>query len=126
MSFDLLGWSSVIESSLSFYSVFLSSQAPLPSSSQSYLQPTLPLRASCSLSDRAPTFLSNSALHSKSSLTVCLLCSVIHFCSFIWRESPSSCNDYIHLNITSGSPVCFFFRRGSPSCSNQPPVFPGQ
>ncbi|XP_051815119.1 SLAIN motif-containing protein 1a isoform X2 [Acanthochromis polyacanthus] len=38
-------------------------QAPLPSSGQSFLQPTLPLRASCSLSDRAPTFLSNSSLH---------------------------------------------------------------
>uniref|UniRef100_A0A3Q1DI43 SLAIN motif family, member 1a n=1 Tax=Amphiprion ocellaris TaxID=80972 RepID=A0A3Q1DI43_AMPOC len=38
-------------------------QAPLPSSGQSFLQPTLPLRASCSLSDRAPTFLSNSTLH---------------------------------------------------------------
>uniref|UniRef100_A0A3Q1EP70 SLAIN motif family, member 1a n=1 Tax=Acanthochromis polyacanthus TaxID=80966 RepID=A0A3Q1EP70_9TELE len=37
--------------------------APLPSSGQSFLQPTLPLRASCSLSDRAPTFLSNSSLH---------------------------------------------------------------
>ncbi|XP_023125892.2 SLAIN motif-containing protein 1a [Amphiprion ocellaris] len=37
--------------------------APLPSSGQSFLQPTLPLRASCSLSDRAPTFLSNSTLH---------------------------------------------------------------
>ncbi|XP_049904722.1 SLAIN motif-containing protein 1a isoform X1 [Epinephelus moara] len=39
------------------------SPAPLPSPAQSFLQPTLPLRASCSLSDRAPTFLSNSALH---------------------------------------------------------------
>ncbi|KAM9710338.1 SLAIN motif-containing protein 1a isoform 2-T2 [Menidia menidia] len=37
--------------------------APLSSSGQSFLQPTLPLRASCSLSDRAPTFLSNSSLH---------------------------------------------------------------
>ncbi|XP_008279928.1 SLAIN motif-containing protein 1a [Stegastes partitus] len=37
--------------------------APLPSSGQSFLQPTLPLRASCSLTDRAPTFLSNSTLH---------------------------------------------------------------
>ncbi|XP_026151728.1 SLAIN motif-containing protein 1a isoform X1 [Mastacembelus armatus] len=36
------------------------SPAPLPSSGQSFLQPALPLRASCSLSDRAPTFLSNS------------------------------------------------------------------
>ncbi|XP_042350734.1 SLAIN motif-containing protein 1a [Plectropomus leopardus] len=39
------------------------SPAPLPSSAQSFLQPTLPLRASCSLTDRAPTFLSNSTLH---------------------------------------------------------------
>nr|XP_033471507.1 SLAIN motif-containing protein 1a isoform X3 [Epinephelus lanceolatus] len=39
------------------------SPAPLPSPAQSFLQPTLPLRASCSLGDRAPTFLSNSALH---------------------------------------------------------------
>ncbi|XP_051260577.1 SLAIN motif-containing protein 1a isoform X2 [Dicentrarchus labrax] len=38
-------------------------QAPLPSSGQSFLQPTLPLRPSCSFSDRAPTFLSNSTLH---------------------------------------------------------------
>ncbi|XP_074514878.1 SLAIN motif-containing protein 1a isoform X2 [Sebastes fasciatus] len=38
-------------------------QAPLPSSTQSFLQPPLPLRASCSLGDRAPTFLSNSTLH---------------------------------------------------------------
>ncbi|XP_023286402.1 SLAIN motif-containing protein 1 isoform X2 [Seriola lalandi dorsalis] len=38
-------------------------QAPLPSSGQSFLQPSLPLRASCSLGDRAPTFLSNSTLH---------------------------------------------------------------
>ncbi|XP_042077771.1 SLAIN motif-containing protein 1a isoform X2 [Haplochromis burtoni] len=38
-------------------------QAPLPSSGQSYLQPSLPLRASCSLADRTPTFLSNSTLH---------------------------------------------------------------
>ncbi|KAM4559436.1 SLAIN motif-containing protein 1a [Odontesthes bonariensis] len=37
--------------------------APLSSSGQSFLQPTLPLRAGCSLSDRAPTFLSNSTLH---------------------------------------------------------------
>ncbi|XP_051260576.1 SLAIN motif-containing protein 1a isoform X1 [Dicentrarchus labrax] len=39
------------------------SPAPLPSSGQSFLQPTLPLRPSCSFSDRAPTFLSNSTLH---------------------------------------------------------------
>ncbi|CAI5655543.1 SLAIN motif-containing protein 1a isoform X1 [Oreochromis niloticus] len=39
------------------------SSAPLPSSGQSYLQPSLPLRASCSLADRTPTFLSNSTLH---------------------------------------------------------------
>ncbi|XP_034429969.1 SLAIN motif-containing protein 1a isoform X2 [Hippoglossus hippoglossus] len=38
-------------------------QAPLPSPAQSFLQPSLPLRTSCSLSDRVPTFLSNSALH---------------------------------------------------------------
>ncbi|XP_019112902.1 SLAIN motif-containing protein 1a isoform X2 [Larimichthys crocea] len=38
-------------------------QAPLPSSGQSFVQPTLPLRPSCSFSDRAPTFLSNSTLH---------------------------------------------------------------
>ncbi|XP_059199499.1 SLAIN motif-containing protein 1a isoform X2 [Centropristis striata] len=38
-------------------------QAPLPSPAQSFLQPTLPLRPSCSLGDRAPTFLTNSALH---------------------------------------------------------------
>ncbi|XP_033843416.1 SLAIN motif-containing protein 1a [Periophthalmus magnuspinnatus] len=36
--------------------------APLPSG-QSFLLPTPALRASCSLSDRAPTFLSNSTLH---------------------------------------------------------------
>ncbi|XP_047456050.1 SLAIN motif-containing protein 1a isoform X3 [Mugil cephalus] len=40
------------------------SPAPLPSSGQSFLQPSLPLRASCTLSDRAPTFLSNPTLHS--------------------------------------------------------------
>ncbi|XP_070832643.1 SLAIN motif-containing protein 1a [Chaetodon trifascialis] len=39
------------------------SPAPLPPSGPSFLQSTLPLRPSCSLSDRAPTFLSNSALH---------------------------------------------------------------
>ncbi|XP_035029664.1 SLAIN motif-containing protein 1a isoform X2 [Hippoglossus stenolepis] len=39
------------------------SPAPLPSPAQSFLQPSLPLRTSCSLSDRVPTFLSNSALH---------------------------------------------------------------
>ncbi|XP_070694610.1 SLAIN motif-containing protein 1a [Pempheris klunzingeri] len=39
------------------------SPAPSPSSGPSFLQPTLPLRPSCSLSDRAPTFLSNSTLH---------------------------------------------------------------
>nr|XP_020465197.1 SLAIN motif-containing protein 1 isoform X1 [Monopterus albus] len=39
------------------------SPAPLPSSSQPFLQPTFPLRSSCSLSDRAPTFLSNSTLN---------------------------------------------------------------
>ncbi|KAM3607178.1 uncharacterized protein V6R79_002947 [Siganus canaliculatus] len=38
-------------------------QAVLPSSGQSLLQPTLPLRPSTVLSDRAPTFLSNSTLH---------------------------------------------------------------
>uniref|UniRef100_A0A667ZVQ4 SLAIN motif family, member 1a n=1 Tax=Myripristis murdjan TaxID=586833 RepID=A0A667ZVQ4_9TELE len=38
-------------------------QVPFPSSSHSLLQQTLPGRASCSLSDRAPTFLSNSTLH---------------------------------------------------------------
>ncbi|XP_069010316.1 SLAIN motif-containing protein 1a isoform X2 [Embiotoca jacksoni] len=38
-------------------------QAPLTSSGPSFLQPTLPLRASCTVSDRAPTFLSNSTLH---------------------------------------------------------------
>ncbi|XP_035460718.2 SLAIN motif-containing protein 1a isoform X2 [Scophthalmus maximus] len=37
--------------------------APLPSPGPSFLQPSLPRRASCNLSDRAPTFLSNSALH---------------------------------------------------------------
>ncbi|XP_033966248.1 SLAIN motif-containing protein 1a isoform X2 [Pseudochaenichthys georgianus] len=35
----------------------------VPSSAQSLLQSTLPFRASCNLSDRAPTFLSNSNLH---------------------------------------------------------------
>ncbi|XP_032385548.1 LOW QUALITY PROTEIN: SLAIN motif-containing protein 1a [Etheostoma spectabile] len=39
------------------------SPAPLPSSAQSFLQPTLPARASCSRSDRTATFLSNTALH---------------------------------------------------------------
>ncbi|KAM9347235.1 SLAIN motif-containing protein 1a [Symphorus nematophorus] len=39
------------------------SPAPLSSSGQSFLPPTLPLRPSCSLGDRAPTFLSNSTLH---------------------------------------------------------------
>ncbi|XP_058510132.1 SLAIN motif-containing protein 1a [Solea solea] len=34
-----------------------------PASGQSLLPPNLPLRTSCSLSDRAPTFLSNSTLH---------------------------------------------------------------
>ncbi|KAK2840022.1 hypothetical protein Q5P01_013762 [Channa striata] len=37
--------------------------APLLSSGQSFLQSAFPLRPSCSLSDRAPTFLSNSSLH---------------------------------------------------------------
>ncbi|XP_030285135.1 SLAIN motif-containing protein 1a [Sparus aurata] len=41
----------------------IESPAPLPSPGPSYLQPTLPLRPTCSLSDRAPTFLSNSTLH---------------------------------------------------------------
>ncbi|KAM9850547.1 SLAIN motif-containing protein 1a [Aulostomus maculatus] len=36
---------------------------PVPSFGQSFLQPTLPLRASCTLSDRAPTFLSHTTLH---------------------------------------------------------------
>ncbi|XP_060945103.1 SLAIN motif-containing protein 1a [Limanda limanda] len=39
------------------------SPAPLPSTAQSFLQPNLPLRTSSGLSDRVPTFLSNSALH---------------------------------------------------------------
>ncbi|XP_034549985.1 SLAIN motif-containing protein 1a [Notolabrus celidotus] len=39
------------------------SPAPLLSPSPSYIQPSLPLRSSCSLIDRAPTFLSNSTLH---------------------------------------------------------------
>ncbi|XP_031147043.1 SLAIN motif-containing protein 1a isoform X3 [Sander lucioperca] len=39
------------------------SPAPLPSSAQPFLQPTLPLRASCSRSDRMATFLSNTTLH---------------------------------------------------------------
>ncbi|KAF3843351.1 hypothetical protein F7725_002200 [Dissostichus mawsoni] len=38
-------------------------ESPAPSSTQSLLQSTLPFRASCNLSDRAPTFLSNSNLH---------------------------------------------------------------
>uniref|UniRef100_A0A146WWA9 SLAIN motif family, member 1a n=1 Tax=Fundulus heteroclitus TaxID=8078 RepID=A0A146WWA9_FUNHE len=38
-------------------------QGPLPSSGPSVVQPAPPPRASCSLRDRAPTFLSNSALH---------------------------------------------------------------
>ncbi|XP_035994985.1 SLAIN motif-containing protein 1a isoform X3 [Fundulus heteroclitus] len=38
-------------------------RGPLPSSGPSVVQPAPPPRASCSLSDRAPTFLSNSALH---------------------------------------------------------------
>ncbi|CAN9497567.1 unnamed protein product [Ophioblennius macclurei] len=38
-------------------------QALLPSPSQTFLQSTPPLRTSCSLTDRAPTFLSNSTLH---------------------------------------------------------------
>ncbi|KAM4731169.1 SLAIN motif-containing protein 1a isoform 2-T2 [Anableps anableps] len=37
--------------------------ASVPSSVQPVLQPAPPPRASCSLNDRAPTFLSNSALH---------------------------------------------------------------
>uniref|UniRef100_A0A3Q1HTJ5 Uncharacterized protein n=1 Tax=Anabas testudineus TaxID=64144 RepID=A0A3Q1HTJ5_ANATE len=43
--------------------VFLFFEAPLPSSGQSFLQSTFPLRPSCSLGDRAPAFLSNSTLH---------------------------------------------------------------
>ncbi|XP_062257858.1 SLAIN motif-containing protein 1a isoform X2 [Platichthys flesus] len=39
------------------------SPAPLTSPAQSFLQPSLPLRTSSGLSDRVPTFLSNSALH---------------------------------------------------------------
>uniref|UniRef100_A0A3Q3GM21 SLAIN motif family, member 1a n=1 Tax=Labrus bergylta TaxID=56723 RepID=A0A3Q3GM21_9LABR len=38
-------------------------QAPLLSSSPSFIQPTLPLRASCSFGDRAPTFLSTTTPH---------------------------------------------------------------
>uniref|UniRef100_A0A8C5EIH4 SLAIN motif family member 1 n=1 Tax=Gouania willdenowi TaxID=441366 RepID=A0A8C5EIH4_GOUWI len=38
-------------------------QAPLLLPAQSFLQPTLPLRGSSSLADRAPSFLSNSTLH---------------------------------------------------------------
>uniref|UniRef100_A0A3Q2PBZ0 SLAIN motif family, member 1a n=1 Tax=Fundulus heteroclitus TaxID=8078 RepID=A0A3Q2PBZ0_FUNHE len=38
-------------------------RGPLPSSGPSVVQPAPPPRASCSLRDRAPTFLSNSALH---------------------------------------------------------------
>ncbi|MEQ2290770.1 hypothetical protein AMECASPLE_006403 [Ameca splendens] len=37
--------------------------APLPSSGQHVVQPAPPPRASCSLNDRAPTFLSNSAVY---------------------------------------------------------------
>ncbi|XP_060909227.1 SLAIN motif-containing protein 1a isoform X2 [Labrus mixtus] len=37
--------------------------APLLSSSPSFIQPTLPLRASCSFGDRAPTFLSTTTPH---------------------------------------------------------------
>ncbi|MEQ2230996.1 hypothetical protein ILYODFUR_034882, partial [Ilyodon furcidens] len=36
---------------------------PLPSSGQHVVQPAPPPRASCSLNDRAPTFLSNSAVY---------------------------------------------------------------
>ncbi|XP_034741620.1 SLAIN motif-containing protein 1a isoform X3 [Etheostoma cragini] len=39
------------------------SPAPLPSSAQSFPQPTLPLRATCSRGDRTATFLSNTTLH---------------------------------------------------------------
>ncbi|XP_028292046.1 SLAIN motif-containing protein 1a [Gouania willdenowi] len=39
------------------------SPAPLLLPAQSFLQPTLPLRGSSSLADRAPSFLSNSTLH---------------------------------------------------------------
>lgn len=48
-----------------YLAVFSSLQAGSPLSGQSLLQPTLPLRPSCSFSDRAPTFLSNTSLHSK-------------------------------------------------------------
>lgn len=66
-----------MKSSLSS-AVFLSFQATVPSSGQPYLQPALPPRPSCSLSDRAPTFLSNSTLHSKDSVTVCSPCFARH------------------------------------------------
>ncbi|XP_074550934.1 SLAIN motif-containing protein 1a [Halichoeres trimaculatus] len=39
------------------------SPAFLLSSSPSFIQPSVPLRTSCSLGDRAPTFLSNAAVH---------------------------------------------------------------
>lgn len=57
--------------------VFLFFEAPLPSSGQSFLQSTFPLRPSCSLGDRAPAFLSNSTLHSKSSLWAVIFISAV-------------------------------------------------
>lgn len=84
-----------------FFCVSLSFQAPLPSPGPSYLQPTLPLRPTCSLSDRAPTFLSNSTLHSKTSLTLFLLCSIIHFPSVVSSAMSHHPSVIIkcHLNI---------------------------
>lgn len=87
---------------------FLSSSAPLPSCAQSFLQP---LRAG--LSDRAPTFLSNATLHSKTSL---LRQSILN--SF-------TCSRVRYRRATDVAPP-YDFRRGPPTRSHQPPVFPGQ
>lgn len=88
----------------------LPSPATLPSSNQPFLQP----RPSCSLTDRTPTFLSNSTLHSKMPLA---LVSLGTSSSLALGSAASSGRS--HESFCA-------FRCGSPACCDQPPVFPGQ
>lgn len=86
------------------------SPATLPSSNQPFLQP----RPSCSLTDRTPTFLSNSTLHSKMALALVSLCTSSSLALVSAASSGIS-----HESFCA-------FRCGSPACCDQPPVFPGQ
>lgn len=92
----MLGWSSVIKSSLSPLLCF----SPFKPHCHHQVNPfsswlSHPGPAAASVTERPPSY-RNPLSTVSPPLTACLLCSAIHVCGFIWLESSSICHDYVH------------------------------